>query len=326
MRPAGEREFLSCDWGTSHFRLKWIVGGEVVAQVNNENGCKKLHQASVAGGSAERVKVFEKQLQLAVEELFALGERKPAEPICLLISGMASSTIGWKELPYGRAPIPLDGSGLKIDLLAWDGPSLLGKTFLVSGVATKTNMMRGEETEAIGLLSSMSERVTDLVLLLPGTHSKHLRIQAGMLQEIRTFMTGELYAVLSRESILSASVAPGARFSEEGFSSGVEIAQKEGLAAGLFHTRSRQVLGGRPAAENAAFLSGLLIGSEMKDLLAADDPEILVGGAPELRGLYARALTHLGCQKWQAFSDVECENAVARGHGIILSQLLARNL
>jgi 2-dehydro-3-deoxygalactonokinase len=319
MPPAAERDFLSCDWGTSHFRLKWIVQGKIVNAFQDENGCKRLHHAALSA-SKPRSQLFEEHLLSAIDKVVT-RDPFPSDPLPLLISGMASSTIGWKELPYAFAPIRLDGSMLKTQLLEWRRPSFIADTYLISGVATRTNIMRGEETEAVGLLDGIGS--TNLILLLPGTHCKHLHISNGILQDMHTYMTGELYAVLSQHSVLAASVATHSPIHTNAFFAGLDVARQQGVAGSLFHTRTRQVLGGHAPEENASFLSGLLIGSELVHLLAPNTPEIRLGGSPKLRDLYAKALDHFELRHWRAFSDAECQNSVVRGQQIILSHLLA---
>jgi 2-dehydro-3-deoxygalactonokinase len=317
MPPRAGRQFLSCDWGTSHFRLKWVDGGKVLRQIQDEDGCKRLHQSANLEPSANRSALFEEKMQIALEQSVTFSSI--TEPVPLIISGMASSSIGWKDVPYARVPIPLDGSDLKVEILSWKQHSWISATYLISGITTDKDMMRGEETEAIGLLSSIPKRPSEAVLLLPGTHSKHLKISDDVLRDIQTYMTGELYAVLSRHSVLAASVAPESPLMEDGFLAGIDAAMHQGFAANVFQTRARQVLRGRPPPENASFLSGLLIGTELKDL--GSTQEILLGGAPPLRELYGKALKHLGVPNWRAFSDAECENAVVRGHEVILAHL-----
>lgn len=318
MRIAAEREFLSCDWGTSHFRLKWVDHGRVVTEFCDENGCKRLLQAASASSAESRAQVFENHLQLALKQVVA---SQPIKPIPLLISGMASSTIGWMELPYAAAPIRLDGSNLRTELVSWNHPSFVAGTYLISGVATDREIMRGEETEAIGLLSLVSNLPDELILILPGTHSKHLHLSGGVLRSIRTYMTGELYAVLSQHSVLAASVDSNALFDPDGFRSGLRAAKVEGFAASLFQTRTGQILKNRSPRQNASFLSGLLIGAELGDLSRSEPPDIFLGGAARLRELYQKALSDLEVPVSQTFSDTECANAVPRGHEIILSHL-----
>jgi 2-dehydro-3-deoxygalactonokinase len=319
MPREADRQFLSCDWGTSYFRLKRVLGGKVVARFQDENGCKRLHQTAGADANT-RSELFERHLLAALDKVVP-PNNNPTKPLPLIISGMASSTIGWLELPYARAPIPLDGANLKVETLTWKKPAAVSKSYLVSGVATRTDIMRGEEAEAIGLLNFLTNRPANLVLVLPGTHSKHLHVSEGSLRDFQTYMTGELYSVLSHHSVLAASVAQQPHFSDDAFHTGIDAALQPGLAASLFRTRTRQVLGKKQPEENAWFLSGLLIGSELKELIRAGVAEILLGGAPSLRDLYGKALQHLGLLNSRAFSDAECENAVVRGHEIILSHL-----
>jgi len=121
---------------------------------------------------------------------------------------MASSSVGWRELPYAKTPFPLDGSGVRSDELTWSKPEWLGPVHLISGVATACDMMRGEETEIIGLMSeaSLASQRNRSLLILPGTHSKHVWIEDQSVVEFRTFMTGELFEVLGQQSLLKASV------------------------------------------------------------------------------------------------------------------------
>jgi 2-dehydro-3-deoxygalactonokinase len=234
---------------------------------------------------------------------------------------MASSTIGWMELPYASAPIQLDGSNLRTQLVSWNHPSFVARTCLISGVATDCEIMRGEETEAIGLLSLVQDLPDELILVLPGTHSKHLHLSNGVLRSIRTYMTGELYAVLSQHSVLAASVDSGATFDPDGFFKGLRAVKEKGFAASLFQTRTRQILKQTSPRQNASFLSGLMIGAELEDFIRSNPPEIFLGGAPRLRDLYQKALSDLNVPVSRTFSDAECASAVPRGHEIILSHL-----
>jgi len=133
-------------------------------------------------------------------------------------------------LPYAAAPLALDGKGLIADELNWNKPAWVGPTYLISGAATRHEMMRGEETEAIGLmadagLSSLGQRS---LLILPGTHSKHIWIEDQRIVNFRTFMTGELFDVLgwrcsacrSRARGISGrgTVGKGTRFGGRAFS------------------------------------------------------------------------------------------------------------
>src|SRR5687767_11721077 len=133
-------DFLSCDWGTTSFRLRWITGPErtVHRQVHESGGVKFLHEQAQlrrATSAAERALVFEEFLHSKLQELIANCD-KPS-PLPLIISGMASSSIGWHELPYARAPFALNGKGLLTERIEWRKPDWINHTFLISGVATE---------------------------------------------------------------------------------------------------------------------------------------------------------------------------------------------
>ncbi|MGZ8901462.1 MAG: 2-dehydro-3-deoxygalactonokinase, partial [Limisphaerales bacterium] len=227
-------EFLSCDWGTSTFRIRWISKGEIAQEYADAIGCKAIFAANSENQTA-RAEAFENQLNKALATFDRISN-----PLPLVISGMASSTIGWRELPYAPLPLKLDGSNLRIECIAWKHPALISQIYLVSGAASENEMMRGEESEAIGLLNSISSPPTSL-LILPGTHSKHLSIASSQITSIRTFMTGELYDLITTQSVLRASVNPSTTQDLNAFNEGMHCVIERGLSGALFQTRTRQV-------------------------------------------------------------------------------------
>jgi 2-dehydro-3-deoxygalactonokinase len=233
------------------------------------------------------------------------------DPMPLVVSGMASSTIGWREVPYAQVPLRLDGSNLQFEHVSWDHP-----TYLISGLATEDEMMRGEETEAIGLLHDFP-RSARCLLILPGTHSKHLRIEGGAIVSLTTFMTGELFEVLARHSILKATVdAESAEVDLVAFDEGVERVLGAGLGASLFQARARGVLRGASAQANKWFLSGVLIGGEIQTIHSAT--LVMIGGSSALRQLYGRALRQRPEIVVRDFSEAVVAGAVPRAHRLFL--------
>ena len=130
----------------------------------------------------------------------------------VLISGMASSSIGWRELAYAPTPLNLDGSTItheSFDLSVndqWCAP-----IHLISGVRTENDMMRGEECELLGVFADgrYSQIAAEGIVVLPGTHSKHARLRHRQLIDFQTYITGELFDVLATHSVLKASAQAG---------------------------------------------------------------------------------------------------------------------
>jgi 2-dehydro-3-deoxygalactonokinase len=327
-------EYLSCDWGTTSFRLRWVASPhfKVLREIHSDSGAKALYEQARGTGdvsTAVRARVFEDFFRSRLER-WAGEAARLAAPIPIVISGMASSSIGWRELRYAPAPFSLDASGLRCEELRWDKPPWISTTWLVSGVANEYEMMRGEETEAIGIMANpelLSFR-EDSVLLLPGTHSKHLRIKNNRVADFRTFMTGELFDVLGKHSLLRASVQTDAAVdlsldrARAAFSEGVHWARERGLGAGLFRVRTRAVLGNASAPENTSFMSGLLIGAEVAELLGAcADAPILLAASERLAESYSLALETLAGDgiKWLLVPQAEMAKAVITAHGFILN-------
>jgi 2-dehydro-3-deoxygalactonokinase len=295
--------FVSCDWGTSNFRLR-LIGGPGGAEVRTDDGAAKL---AAAGG--DRAAAFREVLTRGLAQLGA------AEELPVVISGMASSTIGWRQLPYARLPFALDGSAT-----VWE--RLEGRLLLISGLRGEADMARGEETQAIGLAAALGSGLPARVtVVLPGTHSKHLMVEAGMIITLRTFMTGELFDLLSRQSVLRHSVDVAAAVDASAFVEGVRELDRAPLTGGLFRVRTRQVLDQQPAHANASFLSGLLIGAELAALRNRELP-VLVAAGGTVREAYILAGDALGFGNQLRAVDAEPLSAV--GQAVILRQVAAK--
>lgn len=331
-------EFFSCDWGTSSFRLRRVrtADASVLQEIRKPAGIRDLLSDLAQPTPAERESRF--AAFLADRLLECLGTSpEPGELLPpVMLSGMASSSVGWRELPYAPVPFRLDGSSVRRATL----PLTLGAhrettVHILSGVATASEILRGEETELLGLFSDGAylETAEDGLVLLPGTHSKLVRLRQRELVEFRTFMTGELYDVLSRHSLLRASVQtpegmeldlmqPAAKAA---FLEGVDRVARDGLAGSLFQVRTRAVLRGAAPALNRCFLSGLLIGAEIADVAASARDTRLLLAAPPATSLAYR----LACDRHALAKPIEVvppealAAASISGHSLILRALSA---
>lgn len=238
----------------------------------------------------------------------------PTLPV--IASGMVGSREGWREAPYLSVPVDV------VDLckhLSKVRTAKGGLIHIVPGLMRRTelvNVMRGEETQILGALAAIptTER-TSVWVCLPGTHSKWARVRNTTVEDFETFMTGEVYAVLSKHSILARTVRPGAGFLPQAFDRGVKVAQSAGdlgVLSNIFSVRTFGLTGELSGEEQADYLSGLLIGHEIRALsaLSADMgrpgeslfPLILAGEA-SLCTRYQRALELTGCGNVRIVED-----------------------
>jgi 2-dehydro-3-deoxygalactonokinase len=316
-----EHLLINVDWGTSHCRLRAVVvdGVEIIAEYQSNEGVAQL---------AEHPEQFRAVLTSGLSQLQAHCDRS-LDGAPVLISGMASSTIGWQELPYARLPLRLDGSDLVWRDMDPIGPSAQ-RVVLISGARGDIDVVRGEETQAIGIfqLPAMHELGDRSLLILPGTHSKHLRVERKSIVEFRTFMTGELFHVLGKHSTLRHSITAvddhGPTLAGDqlaAFASGVELARQLPLPAALFRVRTRQVLDGLGRDLNRAFFSGLLIGSELATLTVGSEYEgwpIVLAGAQPLAAHYRAALDVLGLHdRIQVIPDSDVCRLSALGQAVL---------
>ena len=274
MSAPGPYGWIAVDWGTSHLRA-WAMSDadEVMAEARSDKGMGRLAPHE-----------FEPAL-LDLVTPWLQGETE------VMACGMVGSRQGWAEAPYAAIPCaPLD---LQPVPAPTRDPRL--RLRLVPGVKQETppDVMRGEETQIAGFLARNPG--FDGVLCLPGTHTKWVAVSAGEITGFRSFMTGELYASLSKQTVLRHSVGEG--WSDAAFADAVSetLSRPEMLAANLFTIRAEGLLRGPdPDAANAR-LSGLLIGAE----LAGSRPwwlgrEVAIIGSDRTVAVYAAALRQQG--------------------------------
>ena len=278
-----QARLLALDWGTSSLRV-WLLGagGEVLDARHRPWGLLHLP----AGG-------FAAALQGIADDWLAATPGLP-----LIASGMVGSAQGWREAPY--VEVPADAAALARRLLRFDAlPGVV--LHIVPGVrrgGARPDVMRGEETQIVGLLARSAG--VDARRVLPGTHCKWVRVDSGRIVDFHTYMTGELFALLREHSILGrpAREAGAGEPSDEAFDAGV-VAVRDGGPSGatalLFSVRARVLAAQLPAAHSLDYLSGLLVGEELRCALPeAEDAEIQLVGEAALCARYQRAFALFG--------------------------------
>lgn len=299
--PSGSRHVIAIDWGTSSLRgYRLDARGQVLDTRRSDQGI-----LASAGRFAA-----------TLHEL--VGEW----PGDILLCGMIGSRNGWIELPY--LPCPAGAAALAAAMQPHADPALPGRRlWFVPGVATRIqsgvpDVMRGEETQIAGLLPTLGAgRHT---LCLPGTHCKWARAENGRLLDFATTMTGELYALLRGHSLLGKLMDAADDLHEGGFALGVaRSGEPGGLSHHLFGARTLGLFERLPASALASYLSGILIGHEIRERQPIGDVVHLVG-SPGLSQRYARALGLLGIGSMRHGEDLAATGLylLARQRGLDL--------
>jgi 2-dehydro-3-deoxygalactonokinase len=278
----GEPALLACDWGTTNVRA-WTLDddGAVLASRDFELGVSRLRPGEAAARFRDEV-----QPAFAARDLPAV------------LCGMVGSNLGWTTAPYVDCPAALEDLARGLVAAAADAPQVrIVPGVRDEGLGGAGDVMRGEETQLFGWLALNPERARGRhVVCHPGTHAKWVVVEDGRMLRFLTAMTGELFAVLGRHSVLR-SEAPAN--DSAAFAEGLAAAgEGDGLAARLFTARSRVVDRGKPADSTPSYLSGLLIGAETASMpkllgLAPGTPVSLLGEA-ELCARYQQAFEARG--------------------------------
>jgi 2-dehydro-3-deoxygalactonokinase len=215
----------------------------------------------------------------------------------MLLAGMIGSNRGWVQAPYVDCPATLED--VAAGLVTVEGQDIR----IVPGVADRTHgradVMRGEEVQLLGALAA-GLIGADAKVCHPGTHAKWARLESGALAAFKTLMTGEMFAMLRRHSLLAGPLT-GDVTPDEAFQEGVRTAfDRRELLADLFSIRARTLLGTLAAEDVSSFGSGLLVGSDVAvgtDFVG--EGAVALIGDPTLTRLYACALALAGRQSQQ---------------------------
>src|SRR5665213_805597 len=170
-------QFLSCDWGTTSFRIRLADtrDGKILAEAEAGQGMADtfdLWQQHRNSGNKQKRQFYLKVIDGHIKKLES-KLNTPLSGVKLIISGMASSSIGFIQIPYNEAPLPVNGSGIKTAIIPASA-DFDHNVMIISGVKTDDDIMRGEETQLIGYIN---RPVNDELFIFPGTHSKHVRVK-----------------------------------------------------------------------------------------------------------------------------------------------------
>lgn len=303
---------IAVDWGTSSLRA-WLLDGrgQALDARSSRHGIMQVPAGDFAS-------VYQ---ELIGDWIEAHG------PLPAIACGMIGSRGGWLEAPYARCPANPDSLAEHLSLIDADPVPLQ----VVPGVMQPSSdgvlpdVMRGEETQVLGALADEPALADNALLVLPGTHCKWISVRDGRLAGFTTYMTGELFAVLREHSILGRpSQDVDTVDSEQAFDLGVASARQSGAAsasAALFSVRSRVLADELTPAESLSYLSGLLIGEELRSVLATrnDRPPLRLIGDDDLCARYRRAMTQFEITDASVIEDAACHGLwrIANSAGLV---------
>lgn len=267
---------LAVDWGTSSLRGALLdESGKVLEEKSAPLGILNVPNGDFAGTFASMFSDWRERAGLC------------------LISGMAGSRQGWAEAPYVPCPAGLAELAKHLHWIE------RGRIALVPGLSDTQrdvpDVMRGEEVQILGAMRLAG--LSDGLFVLPGTHSKWAEVRDSKVMGFRTFMTGEAFGLFSQHSILARTSDSNAPLDEAAFLQGVKRAHEDGgLLHHAFGVRALGLFDRLTPAQSASYLSGLLIGEELRHQTLDQGGDVVVIGAAGLVERYALALGEKGAR------------------------------
>lgn len=298
-------EVIVVDWGTTSFRAWLVASGEVKDEIPSGTGMRDTAREDFPRYCGAQLARW----------------RGGAEPPPVYMAGMVGAPQGWQAAPQPVLPVGLDD--LAAQVVAAEG---LPDAWIIPGCRVQKSdaeidVMRGEEVQIFGALDLLKR--DDALFCLPGTHSKWAQVRGRELVHFTTSMTGEVYEAMLGHTILAKTADRAAPFDEAAFRKGLaQAASADGLLHQMFAARCRTLYGDMKPELTPSFLSGILIGAEIRAMrgLYPEAKDVLLCGSDALRGPYGIALAAAGF----AAATVSAKAASLAGIGAIAARHRAR--
>lgn len=294
-------KYITIDGGTTNTRVSLVTGNEVIKTI-------KIH---VGAGSGDK-NYLKTEIKKEISELC-----KTEIPQRILASGMITSEMGLYNLPHISAPAgirELHYGMCEIELSdISDIPFVFVPGVKISdGTLEHTDMMRGEETELIGLGENMHG---NSLYILPGSHSKIIKTDAcGRITDFKTTLTGEMIWALSHDTILKDAVnLSQSNTNKEYLIKGYECCRNNGLNAALFKTRILKNIFHRNECDTYSFFMGALLQSEIDEIIQAPENNVIIAGRQQIKTTMTILLRLLSDKTVMCVSDETAENAPSMG-------------
>lgn len=311
--------FFSVDWGTSSLRVRFIDlknSNLIQSELTNHYGCAYVNDMYFK----QKEKVPREDFYLAFLKQFLKIPKSidSQESIPIIISGMASSSIGIKNIPYSSIPFSLNECNLKYEIIR-ENEKLNNDVYIISGLCEEKDVMRGEEVQLMGIIEQIKQK-QDGVYILPGTHSKHIFVKNHHITSFKTYITGEIFQLITEHSLIKHDVTRSPSIDYNSFCKGVELSANN-ILNNIFNIRASSLIRQTDSNLNYSFLSGLIIGTELRDI-ANCKKQIFLAAHKNLVENYSFAMEVLSLQKRCEVIPVnEVDISVVHGQMAVVKQL-----
>lgn len=302
------RLFFTLDGGTTNTRISLVRDGEILRTLRISLGAR----AGIEGTEPLR-----SALKDAIADLLLQYGYTEEDVTCIIASGMITSELGLYPLPHLIAPVGIRElkSGMKrvsLNEITSIPFCFIPGVKIMDDDLSRTDMMRGEETELMGILHDGGE---SCVYILPGSHSKIIRTDAdGRITDFSTLLTGEMAQALAQNTILKDAVDLSTdEIDSKALLAGFDLCRKQGLNKALFKTRVLKNLFGATPRETYSFFLGAVLCPEIDEILRYDAKVLIIGGREQLKEALACLLSHTTEKQVIPLTREEVDRSVTLG-------------
>ncbi|MBR5451727.1 MAG: 2-dehydro-3-deoxygalactonokinase [Clostridia bacterium] len=296
--------YITVDGGTTNTRIYLVRDEKVVDSA-------KFNIGAMGGKSA-----LSEVLKGGIAKILNDNNLVEGDIERVLLSGMITSEYGLCELPH--AVVPTNSADLKKSSKEVRFEEISNIPFVfIPGVKTDcqeletSDMMRGEETEVMGLASIYGG---DAAYLLPGSHSKLITLEKGKITSIKTMMTGEMIAALSQNTILKDSVNLNSEEYDSNFLlMGYDYAEKLGINEALFKTRILKNLFSAAEKQTYAYFLGVMLYNEIQTIISSKVEKVVIGGRSVLKKALAEIISAKSNVSVTIATDLDVMNSTSLG-------------
>ena len=302
------KHYLVIDGGTTNTRVGLIQNGAVIDVTKINVGAR---------ANMQEKGLLESKLKSAIQDLLSRNHLEEKSIHRILASGMITSEFGLCHLEHLCTPASIDE--LHAGMHETHLPDICSIPFVfLRGVKTasddftKVDIMRGEETELMGLASIGNE---SCIYILPGSHSKIIQMDAeGKISDFCTMMSGEMIYALSQHTILRDAVDLSISECDHDYLlRGYDFCHQVGVNQALFKTRIlKNIFRATPEQVYSYFL-GVVLADEIDRILASDAQTVVIGGKSQIKTAMYILLTHRSKKCVRILSDEAVENSVFLG-------------
>jgi 2-dehydro-3-deoxygalactonokinase len=306
----GNPSLIALDWGTSAQR-GWLLDGtgRIISARRPQHGLLSTTAGIDPRDPRARAQAYESAFHKVCGDWIAAYPDLP-----VIACGMVGSAQGWADAGYLTVPTAVRfGPGGLTPVAHRHGVVQLVPGLRVPSTNGKPgDVIRGEETQIVGALDVLGATDGPITLILPGTHSKWVRLHDDTIDSFVTALSGELFWLLTQDGILSRTAADPVR-DDVAFEHGLTAGRPEcsrGLSTELFGARALVLDGVLDPASLPDYVSGVVIADEVGHLMSDSDrhSRLVLCGTADLCRRYATALARYGVEP-----TVLTEEVAARG-------------